>query len=176
MTKLKSNQKIPFLSGNTYDGRQIQLKNYLGKPLILSFYRYAGCQLCNLRMHEFIKHYQEKYKDKNIQVVAVFQSPVDKLSKNLYKHHDIPFDIISDPKMHWYKAFGVQRSWSKTMTSFFNPRQWIDSIQKGYMKIDPDGPMNRVPADFLIDKNGVIDVAYYGKDIGDHIPFEIIDK
>lgn len=35
---------------------------------------------------------------------------------------------------------------------------------------------NILPADFLIDENGYIVEAYYGQDIGDHIPFERIEN
>lgn len=31
-----------------------------------------------------------------------------------------------------------------------------------------------LPADFLVDEQGVIRQAYYGEDIGDHLPFEAV--
>jgi hypothetical protein len=31
-----------------------------------------------------------------------------------------------------------------------------------------------MPADFLIDREGIIQVAYYGKDEGDHLPFDTV--
>lgn len=34
------------------------------------------------------------------------------------------------------------------------------------------GSLTTMPADFLVDENGVIRTAYYGKDEGDHLPFE----
>lgn len=35
---------------------------------------------------------------------------------------------------------------------------------------------NILPADFLIDEFGRIQEVYYGKDAGDHIPFERIEQ
>jgi len=40
--------------------------------------------------------------------------------------------------------------------------------------LNRDGNMNRIPADFLIDENGKIAIAYYGKNISDHLPLETI--
>ena len=43
---------------------------------------------------------------------------------------------------------------------------------KGYLPFPIKGSLIRVPADFLIDRTGIIQKAYYGKDEGDHISFE----
>lgn len=37
-----------------------------------------------------------------------------------------------------------------------------------------DGPINRLPGDFIIDEQGKILEGYYGKDIGDHLTIEKI--
>ena len=34
---------------------------------------------------------------------------------------------------------------------------------------------NLMPADFLIDEQGMVVETYYGKDVGDHIPMERIE-
>lgn len=47
-------------------------------------------------------------------------------------------------------------------------------VLKGYMPHRMDGGLTVMPADFLIDENGVIQTAYYGKDAGDHLPFSRI--
>ena len=43
-------------------------------------------------------------------------------------------------------------------------------------KIKDDGPKNLIGADFLIDENGKVVNAYYGKYSGDFIPIESIKK
>ena len=45
---------------------------------------------------------------------------------------------------------------------------------KGYLPTTIKGSMTTMPADFLIDKNGIIQKAYYGSDEGDHLPLEEI--
>jgi hypothetical protein len=39
-----------------------------------------------------------------------------------------------------------------------------------------DGTPNRVPADFLIDRNGIFYACHYGSDITDHIPMQVIEE
>jgi hypothetical protein len=43
---------------------------------------------------------------------------------------------------------------------------------KGYLPTTVKGSLTTMPADFLVDKEGVIQVAHYGNDEGDHLPFE----
>ena len=47
---------------------------------------------------------------------------------------------------------------------------------KGYLPNKIEGSMTTMPADFLIDAAGVIRRAYYGKDEGDHLPFEEVKQ
>jgi hypothetical protein len=43
---------------------------------------------------------------------------------------------------------------------------------KGYVPIIIKASMTTMPADFLIDRHGIIQVAYYGNDEGDHLPID----
>ena len=92
MNRLTTGTKIPNLVGHTLSGNEISLSEYKGSPLILSFYRYAGCQLCNLRIHDFIKRYDQKYQPAGINAVAVFQSPLRKMKK-YHTEHEAPFEL-----------------------------------------------------------------------------------
>ena len=48
----------------------------------------------------------------------------------------------------------------------------IKGMLKGYIPLIIKGSLTTMPADFLIDKNGIIQKAYYGSDEGDHLSFE----
>ena len=45
---------------------------------------------------------------------------------------------------------------------------------KRYFLSSLKGGVTTLPADFLVDENGVIDSIYYGKDSGDHLPIDKI--
>ena len=175
MGKIKAGEPLPKLSGQSFDNRVIDLTNFQGTPLILSFYRYAACPYCNLRMHHFIKKYQADYANRGIKAVAVFQSPQKSISKYLSKH-EAPFDIIADPQQLWYKTMGLRTSWTGFMIGVAKVSQGLEARRKGLINIDPEGPANRLPADFLIGADGTVEVVYYANNISDHIPFDAIDR
>lgn len=175
MNRVQKGRSVPDLKGNALSGNLVKLQDYKDSPLILSFYRYAGCQFCNLRMHDFIKYYRKEYEPNGVKAIAVFQSPMRKMKKYT-KEHNATFEIISDPKYFWYDAFGLENSWKGFVNTATKPKQFIRSVALGFMRIDPDGSMNRMPADFLINAGGTVDHAYYGKDLGDHIPFQQISS
>ena len=55
--RLKAGDKaIPF-SAETIEGKVISLEQFAGKPLLLMFYRYASCPMCNLRIRDFAQHF-----------------------------------------------------------------------------------------------------------------------
>jgi len=49
--KIKPGQPAKNFSSKDIAGNILSLKDYEGKRLMLSFYRYAACPLCNLRVH-----------------------------------------------------------------------------------------------------------------------------
>ena len=48
----------------------------------------------------------------------------------------------------------------------------MKAMAGGYVPTTLKGSMTTMPADFLIDEQGIIRVAHYGADEGDHLPFE----
>ena len=51
-----------------------------GKKVMLSFYRYAACPLCNLRVNDLINHYPD-FNNKGLEMIAIFQSPTKSILK-----------------------------------------------------------------------------------------------
>ena len=50
----------------------------------------------------------------------------------------------------------------------------LQAMGKGFLPGRMEGSITLVPADFLIGPDGTILLAYYGRDISDHLPVEII--
>jgi peroxiredoxin len=55
MKKLNQYQLAPNFEAMNYLSERINLESYRGKKVWLSFYRYASCPLCNLRIDEISK-------------------------------------------------------------------------------------------------------------------------
>ncbi|MDP3387938.1 MAG: redoxin domain-containing protein [Eubacteriales bacterium] len=172
--RLIEGQKSKAFSTSDILENEIILENFKGKKILLSFYRYASCPLCNLRVSELIG--QDTYfKEKGLVLLAIFQSPKDRILEYVGKQNT-PFPIIADPEQRLYKLYGVEVSGLGLIRALFKPGKFKEALNKGFHTGTMEGPKTRIPADFIIGENGIILKAYYGKDIGDHMPIEMIEE
>ncbi len=91
--KRKSKDVVTSLKLPNVDGTFFNLDDLKGKRYLLSFYRFAACPFCNLRIHEMVKSYKEFPKD--FTIVSIFDSPLDNLQRHAAKHK-APFPILTD--------------------------------------------------------------------------------
>lgn len=154
----------------------ITLADYSGKKLMISFYRYASCPLCNLRVHELIQYFPA-FNAKGLSMLAFFQSPAEGIRDYVGKQN-APFPIIADPSHEIYQRYGVTSSWlgfGKAI-AFKLPRAYQAVFGKGFLPGRMDGDKAMIPADFLITPEQAIHRAFYGSDIGDHLPIKEIQS
>ena len=151
-------------------GNEHSLKKYKGKKILLSFYRNAGCPICNYRFHEL--EGEEKYfKEKELVLISIYESSLENLkllidTSKYYQH------IVSDSEGLLYFKYGVEENRAKLVKGFLHgaKQKAYKGRQRFPTKIKQDGNPNRIAADFLIDENGNIIIAYYGKYLGDRLP------
>lgn len=171
--RLHSDCVAPALAGFDFLGAPIDLHAYRDRRVLLSFYRYASCPVCNLRVREIIRAYP-RLVEQGLEVIAVFQSPPESIAQHVGRQ-DAPFPIVADPSMTFYKRFGVENSWM----GFFSVAvlaAGFKALARGFLPGRVDGRIDRVPADFLIDETGRIAVAHYGKNIDDHLPLVDVER
>ncbi|MFC1563982.1 peroxiredoxin family protein [candidate division KSB1 bacterium] len=173
--RLKNGNKAKdFEVSDIYD-KSIKLADYKGKYLLLSFYRYASCPFCNLRIHRLIEIYED-LQSKGLEMAAFFQSPKESIMQYAGEQ-SAPFPIIPDPERNIYREYGIESSWSGMLKSMiFRLNDGFGAIRKGFLPGKMEGVKALIPADFLISPDQIIHKAYYGKDIGDHIPVDDIYK
>lgn len=151
------------------DGSIFSLDAMRGKAYMLSFFRFASCPFCNLRVHELTSHFDELGGD--FGVVAIFDSPLDNLRWHAEGHH-APFPILADEGNQYYRAYGIEHSVAGVVKGMMmRMPTLIKGMVKGYVPTTIKGSMTTMPADFLVDEQGGIQVAHYGRDEGDHLPF-----
>ena len=161
--------KLPAIDGSVYDTDSIK-----GMPFMLSFYRFASCPFCNLRIHELVTRFDEL--GKNFTMVAVFDSPLDNLKKHT-AGHEAPFPILADESNQYYREYGIEHSFSGVLKGMIlRMPTLVKGMMKGYLPTSLKGSITTMPADFLVDAKGIIQTAYYGKDEGDHLSFEQIKE
>ncbi|MFI5163819.1 MAG: peroxiredoxin family protein [Bacteroidia bacterium] len=174
--RFKVGEKIPDLVLADAFGDSIKTSQLKGKKILLTFNRYVSCPLCNFRTHQLLEHY-DTLKENGLVIISVYESGKETLTEYTTKE-EVPFHMIPDPQLLLYKKFKVQKSWWKTFKGLFNHYRAKHATGEKLFKSNykRDGHLNRIGADFLIDENGIIRSAYYGKFVGDHLPVEEIMK
>ena len=174
--KFKQGDKLPELILSPVYGDTIKTSELKDKKILITFNRYVSCPLCNFRTHELLAAY-DSIMNKDFIVISVYESSKEQLTEYT-KQEDIPFLMIADPEEKLYKTFRVQKNWWKSFAGLFRDykRKHSGGEKLFKSKYERDGSLNRIGADFLIDENGIIQIAYYGKFVGDHLPVEKIMK
>ena len=172
--QLQAGDRAPDFELACLDGTTIRLADYKGKKLLLSFYRFASCPFCNLRVHAIGELYPEISSE--MEVIGVFESSLETLQIYMPRH-SLAFKIASDTKAVSYKKYGVTHSFMGMLSGMIMRMPTLmKAMFKGYFPGNIDSSLTRMPADFIIDEEGKILVAYYAKDEGDHLSIEEIQK
>ncbi len=176
--RLKVGDRAPDFEALDTNGDSIKLSNYKGQKVVIAFFRYAGCPVCNYRVHELIENY-ESINSEGFKIIAIYESDNSTL-KDYLTETPIPFRVVGDSKLNLYRKYGVEKSFRKMLGSAFK-RQTIEAMKKGnklsQKKIKRDGNLTRLPADFIVDENGFLIAVHYGTSIGDHLPItEILNN
>lgn len=167
--RLQANHPAPDFKLTAIDGSQFELSSMRGKPLMLSFFRFAACPFCNLRVHELVERFEEL--GGQFGIVAIFDSPLDNLQRHAASHRAL-FPILADPENNTYRAYRIEHSLGGVFKGMVTRMPTlIRGMAKGYFPKTIQGSMTTMPADFLIDEKGIIQFAYYGRDEGDHLSF-----
>lgn len=175
-SRLKDGDTVRSFETADMRGRRVELTGQPGRHVLLSFYRYASCPLCNLRVHE-LSGRCGAWQEQGLDLLAVFQSPQDKL-RHYVGQQQTPFPLIPDPEQRLYQLYGVGHSWGGFLKAWVMrlPEIGRSVFGQGFLPGSVEGGIHRIPADFLVRPNGTIAVAYYGRDIGDHLPLERIER
>lgn len=166
--RLRTGNPAPPIKTIDMDGRSIQLADFCGQKLLLAFFRYASCPLCNLRISQLIRH-QPELQTHGLHILAIFQSPLERLQQYAGRQR-APFPVIADPDGRLYRLYGVESSWVGFLRGSLRVGALATAAARGFLPGPMDGDKARIPADFLIGPDLVIQTAYYGTDIGDHLP------
>lgn len=158
--------RLPAMDGTAFDS-----DNFKDRRFMLSFFRFAACPFCNLRVHELVKRFDEL--GNRFTIIAIFDSSPENL-RRYAERHAAPFPILADERNVYYRAFGIERSVVGVLRGMVMrlPAVLNAMFVKGYLPTAIKGHLTTMPADFLVDEAGVIRLAYYGRDEGDHLPFD----
>ncbi|MEO8610970.1 MAG: peroxiredoxin-like family protein [Chloroflexota bacterium] len=174
--RLSAGLNAPTFQAETIFGSPIDLQAYRGHSVLVSFYRNAACAICNLRVHEMIEQYPA-FHAAGLEIIAVFESPRENMLQYVGKQ-DAPFALIADPSAALYDLYGVEVSEEKVNTTMQNPATEgrVQAASAAGFELTREEGSNffRMPAEFLIDADGIIRQAFYSEVVGEHLPFAVI--
>jgi len=175
--KLIPGMTAPAFTTADIAGNPVALESYHGRKVLLAFFRFSACALCNLRVHHFIDRYPQ-WQRQGMEVIAVFESPLTNM-KSYVGAQNAPFPLIADPTAALYDLYGVETSEAKVQATLADARtkEVIAAAAAAGFKLTPEEGSNfhRIPAEFLIDEQGILHVAHYNQRITDHWELAAID-
>jgi len=153
-------------------GTPVDLDALRGSRVFLSFFRNAACAICNLRVSQLITRHDELSRA-DVTVIAVFESSADAIRQHVGQQ-GAPFPIVADPNGRLYELYGVECSEDGVATTMElpgTPQVIADAAAAGFPLVEEAGAnFLRMPADFLIDPDGVVVNAHYAEYVWDHTP------
>lgn len=172
--RLAVGQMAPEFATHDLYGRPVALQSYQGAYVLLSFYRFAVCPVCNIRMHQLAQQ-AEAYRRRGLYFIACIES--SKENAHFYLDRiNYPFPLIPDLGGSLYQAYGVGSSVFGVMKGMLTRQRSYREAARldlgGWDVRRFDGKFGRMPADFLIGPDGRIRLAYYGHDHGDFLNLE----
>ena len=165
--RLTTGTLAPGFASESIGGRRVSLEQLRGRPVLLKFYRFATCPVCNLHMHRFIQEHR-MVSDAGLTTVVFYHSPADKLAEA--QDYATPFDLVPDPEKRIFRAYGVERG-LRGLVSPTVMREYMKALMAGYSPglLTSDGGITGNPADFIIDASGRVVFAHYGKHYADSL-------
>lgn len=103
--QLRVGNPLPEFELETEDGTSVSSKSFLGRPLLLLFYRGNWCPLCTAQIREVAEQYRE-LDARGIQVVLASPQP-HKYTRAIAAKHGVPFQFLVDADHEASKRLGI---------------------------------------------------------------------
>jgi peroxiredoxin len=163
--RLEQGSKAPDFQAQSLRGETVSLEGLRGQQVLLKFYRFAACPLCSLHLRGFVKR-ADDLREAGIVPIIFFHSSKEKMEEQA----SLPMDLIPDPDKKIFRKYGVETS----LGGLFSPAVLRDSVRAtmaGFFSKPwaAEGGITGQPADFLVDGDGIIRHAHYGRHYSDSL-------
>ena len=169
---MKIGQTMPQIVLPAIDDSQFDTDSLKGKKYLVTFFRFATCPFCNMRLSE-LSHIRDELGEE-FEIVAIFEAELEHLKKQANKHTR-KFPILADKNRKYYELFDVKKSLGGMLKGMvLRLPTLIRAMFKGYFPHEVSSRFLTMPLSLLVDEKGIIQLVYAGKDEGDHLPLEQI--
>jgi peroxiredoxin len=168
--RLSAGDLAPDFRLPTLSGQSLRLSDLRGQRVWLVFNRQSTCALCNPHNAQIITMH-EHMRQQGVQIVTVWGSSVEDLSQGIGTLRP-PYPVLADPQDRTYNQYGLEMSLRGTLDAR-NLSTALQGIKMmGSKALKSDGELLRMPAEFLIGPDGIIEEAHYNSYGSDWLPME----
>ena len=153
----------------TFDTISEQALNFYkaagGKRSVIFFLRYIGCPVCQMKIRDILNDH-EKFNAVGLQVYVVLQSTPASIKEGL-AGAKMPFAIVCDTEEKVFSLYGVAPG---NLFGYLTPSVIMNAMKAsraGFKHGKKEGKEMQLPAVFIVNGDGKIAYAHYGKNIGD---------
>lgn len=183
--KITAGSKAPDFTFDSPWKKSLKFHDFLKKGnTALIFLRYMGCPICQMKIAELRRDWDE-FRKRNLGVLVVLQSEAENMisvkgSEETLKEKDIPFTIVLDPKEEIFRLYGVKPGSIFRYATPATIKKAMQSKKLGFKHGVSEGKELQLPALFIVDDKKIVRYTYYGKNVSD-VPenaalFDIIGK
>jgi peroxiredoxin len=167
MSDLSPGDDFPNLSLHTVDGEVELRERWERGPLVVMFMRHFGCAFCREHLNE-MGHAFGDFEAAGADVVAIFQYDAQATQK-FCDGRKVPFDCLGDPDRTAYAEVSVGRG---NAAQIVNPKvamRYLGAARHGVFGGTPQGgDVAQLPGTFVIDGDGRVVFAHYGRSSADN--------
>ena len=153
-------------------GSPVRLQQLLsGGPVVVAFYRGGWCPYCNIELHG-LQRVLPEIKKLGASLVAISpQLPDNSLTTE--EKNGLQFPVLSDVGNTVARRFGIVYTLPKDLLDTY------DTFGHGLQKMNGDEGATElpIPATFVLDRDGIVQLAYVDEDYTKRLdPVLILDK
>jgi len=151
---------------------EVNLSDYKGNKVLLSFFRDVSCPFTNLWI-EGLNMHKDYFEEHGLKVIGVFNSSKEEIEASRIKDK-LYYPVIADSKLKLYKQFGINEIKEDVAKVNLTLGKVMTLIKSGKLFMKTKSKI--LPAEFLIDERQQIFKAHYGKNYDCHIDKKEIIK
>ncbi|MEM1558294.1 MAG: thioredoxin-dependent thiol peroxidase [Thermoproteota archaeon] len=143
MAVFKEGDDAPDFTLMSDEGREVSLKDYRGKKVVLYFYPKDGTSGCTREAKGF-RDLAEQFSKINAVIIGISRDGIESHRK-FKRENNLPFTLLSDPEAEVMKKYGVWKKKNLHRKTFMGVERvtfLIDEegrIKKIYRNVKPEG-------------------------------------
>ena len=171
------NKQAPNFQLPSIDGSLVNLHQFRGKKVYLTFNRWSSCPFCGLTTNRIVQR-SKILQSKGIETIMVFPSPAKDIEINLPTKLDLSHTtFLSDTTLEVFKLYKTRASLKgdiETLTNFKVVKQALQYAK--WRSLIVQGKVFQLPSGFLINEEGIIELSKHGQNLTDILePKEVLD-